>query len=212
MGELKIALIIMCTTLTAIAAQLRFHIGPIPYTMQNFAVILSGILLSPAYAFSSQLLYLLLICLGLPIATGFRGGIHVLLGYTGGYLMGFPITVLLMSLLTRIYLKSRNKHLHELSKSDIVGLLLLSVIAALPTYILGFIVFYHYAVPGTSLFQWASSTTRSLGLNFDNPSLLLFVASVLIFLPQDVLMDHLLAITLAYNITKILKAKGVAIP
>ncbi len=33
MRELKIALMIMCTTLTAIAAQLRFHIGPIPYTM-----------------------------------------------------------------------------------------------------------------------------------------------------------------------------------
>jgi len=126
--------------------------------------------------------------------------------------MGFPITALLMTLLTRIYLKSRNRQLYELSKSDIIGLLLLSVIAALPTYILGFMVFYRYAVPGTNLFQWASSATNSLGLNFDDPSLLLFTASVLIFLPQDVLMDHLLAITLAYNITKLLKAKGVAIP
>ena len=77
---------------------------------------------------------------------------------------------------------------------------------------MGFIVFCYYAVPGTSLFQWASSVTSFLGLNFDNPLLLLFATSVLIFLPQDVLMDHLLAIILAYNITKILKVKGVAIP
>jgi len=38
---------------TGLSAQLYVYIGPIPYTMQNFGIVLSGLLLKPKYAFLS---------------------------------------------------------------------------------------------------------------------------------------------------------------
>ncbi|NPA97841.1 MAG: biotin transporter BioY, partial [Crenarchaeota archaeon] len=60
--------------ITSITAQIKFNLGPIPYTMQNVGVILAGLLLSPLYAATSMILYVFLIFIGLPLAAGFTGG------------------------------------------------------------------------------------------------------------------------------------------
>ncbi len=193
--------------LTAISAQLRFYLGPIPYTMQNYAVVLSGLLLPPRYALLSQLLYLALIALGLPFASNLTGGISVLLGYTAGYLWGFPLSAYLTSILSRLYLKTRSVKLSSLRPRDVVVLLALTLIAFTPTYILGFIVFSYYALPGTKLYEWALTVTGGISSRF----ILLLIASILIFLPQDLFMDHLLAIYSARTIARLLEARGVRI-
>uniref|UniRef100_A0A7C3WUR6 Biotin transporter BioY n=1 Tax=Thermofilum pendens TaxID=2269 RepID=A0A7C3WUR6_THEPE len=59
---------------TALLAQLNIRIGPVPYTMQNTGFILSGLLLPPRWALTSQLLYLAMIAVGAPAAAGFKGG------------------------------------------------------------------------------------------------------------------------------------------
>jgi biotin transport system substrate-specific component len=89
----------LLAVVTAVLAQVSFRVGPVPYTMQNTGVILSGLLLPPRWALASELLYLLMIALGAPVAAGFRGGVSVFLGPTGGYLAGFPIAAFLMGLL-----------------------------------------------------------------------------------------------------------------
>jgi biotin transport system substrate-specific component len=86
-----------------------FWLGPIPYTFQNTGVVLAGLLLDPLYAFLSMALHTALIALGLPVAAGFRGGVHVVLGYTGGYIAGFTISAPLMSLLRRWYTRLRGE-------------------------------------------------------------------------------------------------------
>ncbi len=65
---------------------------PIPggsFTMQLFAVFLALGVLGGKWGCVSILTYLLLGCFGLPVFSGFRSGFGVLLGPTGGFLMGF---------------------------------------------------------------------------------------------------------------------------
>ena len=196
------------TALTGVTAQIRFYVGPIPYTMQNFAIVLSGLILPPFYAFLSQILYLLMIALGLPVASNFSGGLGVLLGYTAGYLWGFPIASLLVSVLSRLYLKRMNKTLAGLERRDLIVLLGVSFLAVLPMYLLGYYVFLYYALPGSRLYSWATGILTGTGIDLSNRFLVLFVASVLVFVPQDLFMDHLLAIITAKNMARILYARG----
>lgn len=207
---LRFVLAIALAVLTGMLAQIVFRIGPVPYTMHNTAVILSGLLLPPGYALLSQAAYLMLIALGLPMAAGFRGGIHVLLGYTGGYLVAFPIASMLMSILRRAYLRRRGVSMASIGRRDFAVLLLLSVIAVIPIYILGFIVFTYYALGSEKLFNWALSVSRLFGIEA-NPLLVLFMASVAVFIPQDLLIDHVIAVAVAKAMAKLLESRGISI-
>ena len=61
----------------------------IPFTLQLVGVFLCVGVLGGAQALGCILVYLALGCLGLPVFAGFSGGIGVLLGPTGGFLLGF---------------------------------------------------------------------------------------------------------------------------
>lgn len=61
----------------------------IAVTMQTFGVFLTLELLGGKWGSAACLVYLLLGAAGLPVFSGFQGGIGVLLGATGGYLWGF---------------------------------------------------------------------------------------------------------------------------
>jgi biotin transport system substrate-specific component len=202
---------IAMAVLTGLLAQVRVLVGPIPYTLQNVGVVLSGLILKPKYAFISMTLYLILIVLGLPMASGFRGGLGVILGYTGGYILGFIISAPLMSMLSRAYLRTVGKELQSIGRLDFIILLTLSLIAILPTYALGFIVFTYYALGSQAILSWVEDITNYLGVHVSSKILHIFIASVLIFIPQDLLMDHVIAITLAKYIHKIMTFKGVEI-
>jgi biotin transport system substrate-specific component len=78
---------------TAVAAQIAIPLpwSPVPITGQTFAVLLSGAALGARRAFLAQLLYLAEGSVGLPAFAGGTGGVAVLLGPTGGYLMAFPV-------------------------------------------------------------------------------------------------------------------------
>ncbi len=207
-GAYRLTMVALMCAVTAVMAQVRFSVGPVPYTMQNVGVILSGLLLPPAYAAGAMLLYLLLIAFGLPLAAGFAGGPSVILGYCGGYLVGFVISAFLMSLLSRAYLRWRGIELSEVRGKDFAALLALSFVAILPTYVLGFIVFSFYALPGSALYEWSVKVSSWLGLGARGIAAL-FIASVLIFIPQDLLMDHVIAIAVARGVAGLLKSKGV---
>lgn len=205
----RLVLSVAIAVLTGVLAQVSFWLGPIPYTFQNTGVVLAGLLLDPLYAFLSMALYTALIALGLPVAAGFRGGVHVVLGYTGGYIAGFMISAPFMSLLRIWYTRLRGRGLESLGIVDYVALLLLSLIAVLPTYILGFLVFTYYALGSERLLSWALKVSSFIGLGTGDRLLALFAASVLVFIPQDLLMDHVIAIALATYIYRVLRVRGV---
>lgn len=71
----------------------------VPFTMQTFAVYCALLLLGGRRGLLAVLLYILLGAFGLPVFSGFRGGIGALLGPTGGYILGFLLCALLFRLL-----------------------------------------------------------------------------------------------------------------
>ena len=87
-----VVLIIICSWIT-------IPFGTIPVTMQIFAVFLAVGVLGGKRGSLSVFIYLLIGCVGLPVFSGFQGGIGVLFGQSGGYLLGFLPAVLLMWLL-----------------------------------------------------------------------------------------------------------------
>lgn len=68
----------------------------IPFTMQTFGVFLTVAVLGGKRGTLSVLLYLLMGLVGLPVFSGFSGGVGALLGTTGGYIVGFLLSALVM--------------------------------------------------------------------------------------------------------------------
>lgn len=85
--------------LTAIFSQISFPLPftPVPFSCGLMAVYMSGILLKPNHALMAQIGYLLLGAIGLPVYSGFHGGISVLVGPTGGFLAMYPGMAALVS-------------------------------------------------------------------------------------------------------------------
>ncbi|MCR1934811.1 biotin transporter BioY [Clostridium tepidum] len=76
-------------------------ISPVPITAQGLAVMLAGCVLSPVQAALSMVTFLLMGVIGIPVFSGGTAGIGVVLGKTGGYLIGYLIGVIIISLLVR---------------------------------------------------------------------------------------------------------------
>lgn len=68
----------------------------VPFTLQTFGVFVTVGTLGGKRGSLSVLVYLLLGAVGIPVFAGFRGGIGVLLGTTGGYIVGFLLSALVM--------------------------------------------------------------------------------------------------------------------
>ena len=96
----KMALCAMFSALICICAWLAIPIGDMVFTMQTFGIFLCLCLLGGKYGSISIFVYLLLGAVGLPVFSGFRGGIGVLLGTTGGYIWGFLCSGLVFWLIT----------------------------------------------------------------------------------------------------------------
>lgn len=63
--------------------------SPVPVSFGLLAVFLSTCLLTAKLGLLTCLIYILLGFIGLPVFSGFQGGAGVLLGPTGGYLLGY---------------------------------------------------------------------------------------------------------------------------
>ncbi|MGC6769850.1 biotin transporter BioY [Enterococcus sp. LJL128] len=75
----------------AVFSQLTIPFGIIPLTGQTLAVGLAVTVLGRKTGTFAILIYLLLGLIGLPVFSGMSGGIGVLFGPTGGYLIGFIV-------------------------------------------------------------------------------------------------------------------------
>ena len=84
--------------LTAVLAQIQLPIGPVPFNLAVFGAFLAGMLLEPAWAAASMGVYMLLGAVGIPVFAGFMGGPAVLLGKTGGYVIGYIFIALASAL------------------------------------------------------------------------------------------------------------------
>ncbi len=104
----KIALM---TAVICILAPLSIPIGPIPVSFTNLAVYLAVYIIGTKYATYSYIIYYLLGIVGLPVFSGFQGGLGKAVGPTGGCLIGF----IFMAIISGIFIdKFRNSRLMQL--------------------------------------------------------------------------------------------------
>jgi len=95
---------ILCTL-----SPIAFPIGSVPVTLSVFAIFITALVLPSRDAVISTIIYLLLGCVGLPVFSGFNGGIGALLNVTGGYIIGFIFSALTFWLVTSVFNKKPKK-------------------------------------------------------------------------------------------------------
>lgn len=88
-GTRAITTCALLAALIAACAMIALPFGVVPGTLQIFAVVLTALVVPPAWAALAVGTYLLAGAVGLPVFAGFTGGFGVLLGPTGGFLWGF---------------------------------------------------------------------------------------------------------------------------
>ncbi|MDD7219793.1 MAG: biotin transporter BioY, partial [Clostridia bacterium] len=74
----------------------------VPFTLQTFGVFVAVGVLGGKRGTLAVLVYILLGALGIPVFAGFQGGMGILLGTTGGYIVGFLFSALVMWGLERL--------------------------------------------------------------------------------------------------------------
>jgi len=98
-----VALVGGAALLTALLAQVAIPVAgsPVPITGQTLAVVVTAAALGPLRGVAGQALYLLLGMVGLPFYSDATGGVEVVVGATGGYLLGFLPAAYLIGLAAR---------------------------------------------------------------------------------------------------------------
>ena len=81
----------MFGAITAVGAYIVIPLPLVPITMQTFFVSLAPALLGGTLGALSQVIYVLIGVIGLPVFAGGKAGFGVLIGPTGGYLIGFIV-------------------------------------------------------------------------------------------------------------------------
>ena len=84
-----------------VCAWIAIPLGEVPITMQTFALFIISGLLGTKCGVITLTIYLLMGMVGLPVFAGMTGGPGRIIGPTGGYLLGFYLTVLTISTMTK---------------------------------------------------------------------------------------------------------------
>lgn len=94
----QMVLIALMTAVTCVLGPLSIPLpfSPVPISLTNFAIFLAVFVLGMKNATISFIVYLLLGAVGVPVFSSFRGGLAILAGPTGGYLIGFIFLALIM--------------------------------------------------------------------------------------------------------------------
>jgi biotin transport system substrate-specific component len=127
----KTIIVIGASVFVAACAHLSIPLPftPVPITLQNFAVILVGMLLGPVVGFSAMVLYLAEGAMGLPVFTPHSiGGVAHLLGPNAGYLFSYPLAAAVAGWVVRTMQRVTSRF-----RSALVA----STVASLPIFILG---------------------------------------------------------------------------
>ncbi len=133
---------------------------PLMFTFQTFVVFLAGLLLEPKYALVSQLVYMALGLVGLPVFMS-GGGISYVLQPSFGFIIGFGVSAFLISLLVR---KQLLKYIHSDRKKRAVltgKIALFSLVSMSVMYVIAIIYMYLinslYLDQATSIFVIAGN-------------------------------------------------------
>lgn len=126
---LSISLVALFAALTAAGAFISIPLpfSPVPVVLQNLFALLSGMILGPLMGTAAIILYLCIGILGAPVFAGARGGFAVLLGPTGGYLLGYVSASLVAGIITGSPRKNHGTHWVRIVTAVLVGMILIYI-------------------------------------------------------------------------------------
>jgi len=133
----NMALCALFAALLTICAWIAIPATDIAFTLQTLGVFLTLGLLGGKRGTAAIAVYLAMGAVGLPVFSGFRGGIGILLGATGGYIWGFLAAGMVYWLLTAL-----------LPSKNIIRLLCM-VAGQIVCYALGTVWFYFVYLQGS---------------------------------------------------------------
>ena len=136
----NLTLCALFAALTAVFSQLSIQIGAIPLNLATLSVFIAGGLLGWKYGALSQIVYVLLGVFGAPVFNNFTGGIGIVIGKTGGYIVGYVVAAFLVGLIS-----------NKLKKYQAIVLPVSMALGLLACYFLGTAWFMF--VTGTKLWQ-----------------------------------------------------------
>ena len=174
----SMVLMALLAALTCVLAPLSIPIGPVPISFTNLVIYFSLYVLGWQRATITYLVYLLLGLVGLPVFSGFEGGVGKLAGPTGGYLIGF----IFMAVISGLFVKM---------KEDEV---ILNRVLGIAGMILGTLVAYAF---GTAWFCYSTGTGLSAALTL----------CVIPFIPGD-LVKIIVAAVVAPTVAKQIRKLG----
>lgn len=92
----------LMAALMCVLCPVSVPIGPIPISLGILVILLTVYVLGTWRALISYTVYLLLGAVGMPVFSGFQGGLTKLAGPTGGYLVGFWLMILVSGLIMEL--------------------------------------------------------------------------------------------------------------
>ena len=109
----KTTALVLCgifAALMAICSFITIPLGftPVPINLATLGVFLTGGILGKKYGSISLIVYILLGAVGVPVFAGFKGGLGVLAGPTGGYIIGYLAAAFLTACRTGFH-ENRNR-------------------------------------------------------------------------------------------------------
>ena len=116
----------LCAAIIAVLAQILIPLPLIPITGQTLAIGLVVTILGLKHGTYAVLLYILLGAIGLPVFQSFTGGLGILFGPTGGYIIGFIPTALVIG----FYLKKTRLTFPHALVANILGMLVTLAVGA----------------------------------------------------------------------------------
>lgn len=111
--------------LTAVGAWIKIPLPLVPFTMQVFFVVFAGLLLGSKLGLISQLIFIIIGLVGVPVFTN-GGGIGYVFQPTFGYIIGFAVGAYVAGLIVE-----------KLKKNNFITYMIASLAAVLVIYLFG---------------------------------------------------------------------------
>lgn len=132
------------TALTVVGGIISIPIGPVPITLQSLFVILSGLILGSKLGALSQITYVILGLIGLPVFSGGLGGLGAVIHPTFGFLVSYIVAAYVIGKLTET-----NKSFTKIIYSVVLGSLIIYIIGV-PYF---YFIFTHFLGKSINFYQ-----------------------------------------------------------
>lgn len=119
----RLAIIAIAAAFMAISSQITIPLPLVPLTLQTLSVGIIATVLKPSDSIFPILVYLVLGAIGLPVFAGGAAGFGVILGPTGGFLIGFLIQAQQVAQISKLVnlLKTTKSKLSLFIVANIIG-------------------------------------------------------------------------------------------